>query len=112
MIGYTRGGSPIFFESAPRPKNRTTGQRNKRFACKACPAKTTKNQLKLNGGVCHACKAPIARPNVDQKNDYLSRQNPIQELARAIEAAKDEALGGKVMIPLEVAETILALVKR
>lgn len=34
--------------------------RNRRFACKACPAKTTKRQLKINGGLCQACKAPIA----------------------------------------------------
>lgn len=37
--------------------------RNKRFACVVCPAKTTRRQLKMNGSVCHACKAPIRVPS-------------------------------------------------
>ena len=39
----------------PRPLR----TRNKRFACKSCPAKTTRKQLKANGSVCFACKAKI-----------------------------------------------------
>lgn len=38
-----------------RKPKRTASDRNKRFPCN-CGARTTKNQLKLNGGVCHACK--------------------------------------------------------
>jgi hypothetical protein len=43
-------------ESLLRKPRRTDGDRNTRFLSE-CGARTTKNQLKANGGLCHACKA-------------------------------------------------------
>lgn len=40
-----------------KPK-RTGSDRNTRYLC-SCKARTTKNQLKANGGVCFSCKAPL-----------------------------------------------------
>lgn len=33
----------------------------RRYKCKNCNNKTTKNQLKKNGGVCFSCKTPIKK---------------------------------------------------
>jgi hypothetical protein len=55
LIGYTPGGSPIFFGGSRGPKP----NKNVRFRCKSCDHKTTKNQLKANGGKCWHCKRPI-----------------------------------------------------
>jgi hypothetical protein len=43
--------------------NRKPGNGNRRYRCsdKTCPHKTTKGQLKVNGGVCFSCKSPITR---------------------------------------------------
>lgn len=54
LIGYTPCGSPIFF-GASSPK-RGGKHKNPRYGCKACGAKTTKNQRKSNGNRCHQCK--------------------------------------------------------
>lgn len=46
-------------DSLFRSPRRTGSDRNRRHLC-PCGARTTKNQLKANGGVCFSCKAPLA----------------------------------------------------
>jgi hypothetical protein len=58
LIGYTPGGSPIFFNG---PKTRNSVKSQKLFGCEKCKHKTTKNQLKKNGGKCHQCKHQIMK---------------------------------------------------
>jgi hypothetical protein len=57
-IGYTPGGSPIFFGGVRLTVKKN---KNKRYKCSddGCPHSTTKNQAKKNGGVCFFCKAHL-----------------------------------------------------
>lgn len=54
IIGHTAGGAPIYMPGRRKTKKNS----NHRYSC-SCGHKTTKNQLKANGGKCHACKSPI-----------------------------------------------------
>lgn len=55
LIGYTPGGSPIFFgaRETRRPMRRC---KNPRTKCQQCGHSTTRNQRKRNGNRCHQCK--------------------------------------------------------
>lgn len=56
LYGYTAGGSPIFSGGEKQSKK----NKNFRYKCSwACGAKTTRNQRKSNGNVCHQCKQPF-----------------------------------------------------
>ena len=55
VVGYTPGGSPIFWGNSG-PKKKTKGQKNTRFRCTSCNHRTTKNQAKITSGKCLYCK--------------------------------------------------------
>lgn len=61
MVGYTSGGSPIFYSIGKTKKKK---RNNKVFKCKLCNHGTTKNQLKLNGGHCQKCKAVMVTSGI------------------------------------------------
>lgn len=54
--GCTSGGAPIYFGQGPR---RPKSNGNTRHRCKSCGHRTTKNQMKANGGVCFNCRIPL-----------------------------------------------------
>ena len=53
LIGYTPGGSPIFYNCGDGFKRKKS---QPRYRCCSCHHRTTKNQAKKNGGKCHQCK--------------------------------------------------------
>jgi hypothetical protein len=57
LIGYTHGGSPIYFST---PSGGKRQRKNPRFKCSHdCGAKTTLNQRRINGNLCHRCRKPF-----------------------------------------------------
>lgn len=58
IVGYTPGGSPIIVSGPDRPRRKSKGDKNVRIGC-PCGAKTTRNQARINGGLCHQCKQPL-----------------------------------------------------
>lgn len=59
IVGYTPGGAPIIYSPNGKREKRRRRKFNPRFKCSACGHATTRNQLRCNGSVCFACKAPI-----------------------------------------------------
>lgn len=59
LVGHTPGDSPIFSDYGDKPRRKTKRNKNYRIKC-SCGARTTKNQAKLNGGLCHQCKKPLS----------------------------------------------------
>lgn len=60
LFGYTPGGSPIFVGGDKKLRVNT----NQRFKCShGCGAKTTRNQRKKNGNICHQCHKPFKHTN-------------------------------------------------
>ena len=58
IFDWTSGGAPIYMPGARRKPKKNN---NHRYRC-GCGHRTTKNQLKANGGLCHSCKKPMKEP--------------------------------------------------
>lgn len=89
MMGYTPGGSPIFSGSFST-KRRKSGQ--PLFACSVDPQhKTTKNQAKMNGGVCVHCKSFLADsfPKEKDRNIYLKQIAVLQRKLEYLDSMKE-----------------------
>jgi hypothetical protein len=54
LVGYTRGGSPVFFNKTGRNKQGSPNK-NPRYKC-ACGHRTTRKQREVNGNRCFSCK--------------------------------------------------------